>query len=217
MDRHLDLTRLTDAALVARVRDGDVDAPWEELDRRYREQAIDIAYAIVRFVWPQRADEAADIAQEALVQVYRILDRYDGRAFLPWLAAVVRSRAIDRLRRLRKRPADRRQTALLGSLDDTLPGREPLPVEALARQEIVQAGRQRLRDEMARLSARERDCLIRFHVSGQGVDELAADLHVAVQTVRILLSRSKKKLLTQLGGARLTNRELGEVLACQSL
>lgn len=204
----LDLTTFSDAALVSRILGGDVHQPWAELHRRHYDRAVRIAHRIVRHVWPERTDEAAAIAQEAMAKVYAILDRYDGREFGRWLAVIVGSRAIDRLRRLRCRP----QTSLGGDGRD-VPDRVDGPLEVLIRKEGLRRAWQLLRESLDRLPSRERQMLLQFHISRKTVARLAAEYRLAEQTVRCILTRAKKKLLAQLGAVRLTNSELTELLA----
>jgi RNA polymerase sigma factor (sigma-70 family) len=212
MSEHRDLTALSDQTLVALVLTGDANRPWEELDRRYRPRAVTTAHAIVRHVWPERTDEGADIAQEALFAAYRALGRYDGRPFWPWLATIVRSRAIDRLRRLRLRKKDRFRICLLGDHDQAVRDPAVPPPEQLAREEEVRHARRKLRRGLRELTHRERQVLLHFHTGRKAVPQLAAEHRLAEQTIRGLLSRAKKKLLAGLGGIRLCNRELAELL-----
>jgi RNA polymerase sigma factor (sigma-70 family) len=197
------------AALVALIAAGNVQEPWEEIDRRYRRRAVDAAFAVVRHVWPERSDEAADIAQEALVRAYCNLDRYDrSKSFWPWLRTIVKRRAIDRLRKSQRWRNARRGIHLLASSDEDVVDRAPLPEETLIGRECLQEARRRLREAVDCLTARERDLFLRFYAGDECVTSLAVDSRLARQTVRCILTRAKSKLTERLGSVRLTNREL---------
>jgi RNA polymerase sigma factor (sigma-70 family) len=217
------LARLTVPALVALIAAGQVHEPWEEIDRRYRARATGVAFAIVKHVWPERSDAAAEIAQEALLQAYARLNRYErGRPFWPWLKAVVRHKALDRLRRERGPRQEETRLRALGDGDRDIADPGASPEETLiAREESLevrarrQRARRRLRRALAGLAPREHDLLLRFHRGAESVADLAREYGIAPQTVHGALTRAKKMLLARLGGLRLTNRELSTLLGRQ--
>jgi RNA polymerase sigma factor (sigma-70 family) len=201
------LTQLPVAALVGLIAAGCVHEPWAEIDRRYRPRATRAAFAVVRHVWPEPTDEAADIAQEALFQAYQCLSQFHRmRPFWPWLKAIIRHKALDRLRRPR----------LVGEAEQDIADHSPLPEQVLIagedRRRTLRRLRQRLRRAVAALEPRERDLLLRFHRGGETVASLARAYQIAEQTVRGALTRAKKKFSARLGGLQVTNRELTELL-----
>jgi RNA polymerase sigma factor (sigma-70 family) len=214
------LAQLTVAALVALIATGQVHEPWEEIDRRYRARATGVAFAIVKRVWPERSDAAADIAQEALIQAYTHLNQYERRwPFWPWLKAIVRNKALDRLRREGWPRQEGKRSRVLGDSAGEVADPAGSAAEALiAREASLDArgrqrcARRRLRRALARLAPRDRELLLRFHRDGETVSRLARDYRIAEQTVRGALSRAKKTVLARLGGLRLTNRELSALL-----
>src|SRR4051812_6266827 len=73
---------------------------WQTIDKCYRPRAVSVAYSLVRHVWPERTDEAEDIANEALEKASACIDQHDGvRPLWPWVRRIVHTTAIDRLRR----------------------------------------------------------------------------------------------------------------------
>jgi RNA polymerase sigma-70 factor (ECF subfamily) len=84
--------------IVERARNGDV-AAFEELAAHYLPEAYRLAAAMVG------VDDARDVAQEALVTVWRELPRLrDATRFEPWLRSIVMNRARNTLRSRRRRP-----------------------------------------------------------------------------------------------------------------
>jgi RNA polymerase sigma factor (sigma-70 family) len=172
---------------------------WDQLDACYRRRAIRLAYRLVRHVWPEITDEATDIACEALAKALTRLHQFDGRPFWPWLAAIVRSTAIDRLRRYGK--------PLLGEHDRQVAD-TTAPEAALVHAEERRVARSRLEQALRALGRRERRMVLRFYQKGETVVALAGRFGLALQTVRGALSRSKKAILAALRLPRITNRQM---------
>jgi RNA polymerase sigma factor (sigma-70 family) len=85
---------LTDAALVARCREGDSEA-WRELVERFSRYVY--AIALQGFRLP--AHDAEDVFQDVFARVYERLDSLrEDDAVRPWIAQLTRRLCIDRLR-----------------------------------------------------------------------------------------------------------------------
>jgi RNA polymerase sigma factor (sigma-70 family) len=85
---------LTDAALVARCREGDNEA-WRELVERFSRYVY--AIALQGFRLP--AHDAEDVFQDVFARVYERLDSLrEDDAVRPWIAQLTRRLCIDRLR-----------------------------------------------------------------------------------------------------------------------
>ncbi|WP_371497915.1 RNA polymerase sigma factor [Kitasatospora sp. NBC_00374] len=95
-DRRADL-----AAAVLAARAGDEDA-FRLLFRAVQPGLL----RYLRVLVGGRAEDAEDIASEAWLQVARDLDRFTGDSdgFRAWVATIARNRAMDHLRRQRRRP-----------------------------------------------------------------------------------------------------------------
>jgi RNA polymerase sigma-70 factor (ECF subfamily) len=90
----------SDAALVARARDGDESA-YGELVRRHLGRAHALAFRILR-----EREDARDVTQDAFVRAWRALPRFEGRSeFGTWLLRIVTNLALNRIRRDRLRAA----------------------------------------------------------------------------------------------------------------
>ena len=81
--------------LIGRARQDDPHA-WRLLVSRYQEPVFRLAYLVLR-----DPDEAADVAQEAFIQAYLSLERFDAeRPFRPWLMRIAVNLARNRRRSL---------------------------------------------------------------------------------------------------------------------
>jgi len=93
----------SDAALIERIARGDADA----LAALYDRHAPRVLGLTSRILGDR--DEAEDVLQEVFLQVWRSPARFDAArgSAVTWLLILARSRAIDRLRSLRRRGHDR--------------------------------------------------------------------------------------------------------------
>jgi RNA polymerase sigma factor (sigma-70 family) len=172
---------LTDSALIERARTGDV-AAYEELVRRYEQQAFRAAYLVCR-----DADEARDAAQEGFVRAWQALPHFRaGAEPRPWLMRIVVNAA-----RNRRRGSGRRMNlALRIAQDRPSDGAAPSPEAA------VLAGERRAELLAALGRLREDDRLVlalRWFVD-LGEAEMAEALGVPRGTVKSRLSRAMARL-----------------------
>jgi RNA polymerase sigma-70 factor (ECF subfamily) len=95
-----------DAALMLRVRQGDMDA-FAELVDKYKQPVLNVACRMLR-----DATEAEDLSQNVFVQVYKSADRYKVSAkFSTWLFTIVRNLCLNEIRRRSRHPADSLEAA----------------------------------------------------------------------------------------------------------
>src|SRR4029078_5197116 len=91
-----------EATLVAQLRNGD-EAAFEQVVRSYGGRPLAVARRIVG-----SEEHARDVVQDAFMNAFRSLDRFEGNAKLStWLHRIVVNAALMRLR-TRKRDADSR-------------------------------------------------------------------------------------------------------------
>jgi RNA polymerase sigma-70 factor, ECF subfamily len=174
-----------DATLAERAADGEVRA-FEVLVRRYG--PLMRAYARRTL---GRSDEVDDVVQETFVTAWGALSTLENPARVKsWLMRIVSRRSIDRIRA-------RWDHADVDELD-------PAADDAVTPERIVEAGsrREAVRTALDRLPEQQRRCWIAKEVLGATYDEIAEDLGVPPSTVRGLLSRARKNMITQLEGWR---------------
>ena len=175
-------------ALIARAQDGDVRA-FEELLAGHLSQVRRFARAFAT-----SESDADDLAQEALIKVYKRLRlfRYQS-AFSSWLYAVVRNVFLDTAKSRRGRESTLEE-ALQPEHTRQLAGGTP-PDEGLDRE----ADRRRLWAALRQVPIEFRSALVLFDLEGSTYDEVAAIEGVPVGTVKSRLSRGRAALRRLLG------------------
>lgn len=173
---------------VAAVLDGDTEA-FRMLVRRYQQRVFALALMMTR-----QRQAAEEITQDAFLNAWRHLDRYDPRRpFYPWLAAIAARLAQTWLRQQARQRLD------LEPNMDALPalpqqGATSLPLPAL----IADEQGRRLWAQVESLSAGERTVVMSYYRQQLGVSEIASQLGVTSGTVKTLLYRARRKLREQL-------------------
>jgi RNA polymerase sigma-70 factor (ECF subfamily) len=182
----------TDAALVARARDGDRQA-FERLVVRHRSRAYEIARQITH-----DAEAAQDATQEALLQAFRSLPSLrNGERFGQWLNTIVRRQAqrLARDGRHRAEPLD--EAALLGSPVGMWVATGGKPSEML----------DLIRDSVAVLTQRERSIVVLHYLHGYSCEEVAAKLGIATGSVKRILHTSRRKVRKEVRAMTVSERK----------
>jgi RNA polymerase sigma-70 factor (ECF subfamily) len=179
--------------LVARAQHGDVRA-FEELIRAH----LGLVRRYARAFALREAD-ADELAQDALLKVYRSLSQFRYQsAFSTWLYTVVRSVFLDAAKSRAGR--ERAREAAVPSGDDPDPA--PLADELLAREQ----DRERVWRALRQVPVEFRGPLVLFDVEGKTYDEVAAIERVPVGTVKSRLSRGRAYLRQALEGEAAPSR-----------
>ena len=189
MLRRVDLLTggMSDDALLVRYAAGDASAA-SELAKRHGPRAMGLAFRMLN----DRA-EAEDVAQEALLRLWRIApDWEEGRAQVStWLYRVVQNLCTDRLRKGR-----RARVGLEGIADPE----DPAPSAAQAM--LMAARDAALQEALAALPERQRQTVVMRHIEGQANPEIAAQMDISVEAVESLTARGKRALARALAGRR---------------
>lgn len=174
------------AALVARAADGDVGA-FEQLVREHQPTVFRFALALTA-----DRDAAADLAQEALLKVYRSIGSYRFESsFSTWLFRIVKNAYLDSVK---SRQAHER--ALESPLDDAA---EQLAEAAIAEDGLLRAESRRAFWRLVeRVPLAYRTIVVLFDVEGMSYDEISRVLGVPVGTVKSRLNRGREALRTEL-------------------
>jgi RNA polymerase sigma-70 factor (ECF subfamily) len=181
-----DSEALHDEALLAQqIRSGDRNALGEVYDRH-----APVALAVALRIVADR-EQAEDLVHDAFVAAWQKIDRFDpARGSLrSWIVAIVRNRAIDRLRA--NRPSMEIGEADERSLLQT--GPNPTWDDALAR-----VGGAQLRAAVAELPTEQRDAVELAYFGGHTYREIATltgvPLGTATSRLRLALARLREDL-----------------------
>lgn len=175
---HASSPALSDKALVARCREGDV-AAWRTLYDRYSQP-------VFRFIGALGVppDEREDAAQDVFIAVYRGLGQFRGDAQLSTWIYRIAARHASRLGRRR------RMRALLCLQPSAEPEPEPT-VDAAERASDIKL----LERMLGKLSPKKRTVLVLFEIEGLHVDEIARVVGSPENTVWSRLHHARAELM----------------------
>jgi RNA polymerase sigma-70 factor (ECF subfamily) len=187
-----------DRELVALCRSGDPDA-FARLVALQEGMVFNLAARLLG-----DAEEARDVAQEVFLQVYRQLERFQGRSSLrTWIYRIVvnrchnRRRFWQRRRREREQPLD--EQLVSGSEAASQTGRSGTaasPFEHVRRRELAA----RVQAALLELRFDQRAVLVLREVEGLSSEEVAGALGIPEGTVKSRLSRARGALREKLSG-----------------
>ena len=166
---------MNDEIAIEKCKNGDREA-FRHLVERYQRQAVSHATAILG-----RREDAPDAAQEAFIDAFRALERFDNsRPFYPWFYVLLRNRCF-------KMAARKRETE---SLDETL----IIASNSAARSEDILA----LENALRSLDRDDREIVTLKYFDGLDYNELAERLQIPKGTVMSRLFHARRKLQAKL-------------------
>jgi RNA polymerase sigma-70 factor (ECF subfamily) len=179
-----------DAALIARIRTGDRTAFMGFYDR-----FSPLLFSVAARVLGDRK-EAEDVLQEVMLVIWNKSGEYDPQlgTLSSWAVALVRNKALDRLRARTRRlrlieevamMAEESETSATPSANEVIHGRE--------RAEMLRAA-------MKQLPAEQRLAIELAFFTGLSQSEIAARLRQPLGTVKARIRRGMLRLREQLGG-----------------
>jgi RNA polymerase sigma-70 factor (ECF subfamily) len=184
----------SERGMLERLRAGE-DAAFAELVRANTGRLLAVARRILK-----SEDEAHDALQEAFLQAFRALDRFEGNAQLStWLHRIVVNTCLMRLRH-RKRHPEQAIDELLPAFDET--GHRVDPGPAWMDHPLDHLERARLqkvvREAIDRLPASHRDVLVLRDIEGLSTEEAAVGLGIRPEAAKMRLHRARQALRTLL-------------------
>ena len=180
------------AALIAAIAAGDRDA-----FSRFYDLTAPMAFGLIRRVL-RDPEAAADVLQEVFWQVWQDASRYDPTRGSPeaWLVTRAKTRAIDRLRSMR-----RRDRTFVAPVDESVARR---PDEAAENPAVVAEDRSLVQTALAQLPEPQRRVIELAFFEGLTQSEIATRLGEPLGTVKTRARLGLDRLRGVLGGERLS-------------
>jgi RNA polymerase sigma-70 factor (ECF subfamily) len=176
--------------VAARLADGARQRDSERALRELYDLTSSRLYGLAVKVVSNR-EGAEDVLQEAFVQIWRSAGDYRATLSPPmaWMGLIVRSRALDFLRRRAAERADQVQE-LDETLTETVAGETPDPIDTAQASEQAWA----LHECLRKLEARQREVLSLAYLRDLSHGELAEQLKLPLGTVKTWIRRGLEQL-----------------------
>jgi RNA polymerase sigma-70 factor (ECF subfamily) len=183
-----------EATLVAQLRAGD-EAAFEQVVRAYGGRLLAVARRIVG-----TEEDARDVVQDAFLNAFKSLDRFEGNAKLStWLHRIVVNAALMKLRTRKRKPEQSIESMLPSFLEDGHHEERfqswEEPVDKLMERA---ENRQLVRQQIDALPEGYRTVLVLRDIEGLDTEETAKVLGLSVNATKIRLHRARQALRTLL-------------------
>jgi RNA polymerase sigma-70 factor (ECF subfamily) len=179
-----------EATLIAQLRAGE-EAAFEQVVRLYGGRLLAVARRIVG-----SDEDARDVVQDAFLNAFKNLDRFEGNAKLStWLHRIAVNAALMKLRTRRRKPEQSIETLLPAFLDDGhheerfKSWEEPIDT-IMERKEA----RELVRRQIDALPESYRTVLVLRDIEGLDTEETANMLGLSVNATKIRLHRARQAL-----------------------
>lgn len=179
--------RQQDAEMLEAVIGGDATA-YRGLVEKYQGRVYSMVYGMVR-----NREDARDITQEAFVKAYQSLDSFRVESsFYTWLYKIAMNRAIDFLRKRRRRSAGEYDDQTATKSDGVIPDvyHADSPRKVVERKQLYSA----IMDALQKLPEEQRQVVLLRELEGLSYKEIAEVMGLAEGTVMSRLFYARKKL-----------------------
>jgi RNA polymerase sigma-70 factor (ECF subfamily) len=181
-----------DAALMLRVREGDLSA-FETLVDKYKQSVVNL---VARTIGDPT--EAEDIAQHVFVQAFKAAHRYEVTAkFSTWLFTIARNLSLNEIRRRSRHPAD--------SLDETFsddehPVRQAPDLRTFGPTETLLQGEleAKVEEAIAELPEKLRTALLMCRYVDSSYEDIARVVGCSLSATKSLIHRARETLKLRL-------------------
>jgi RNA polymerase sigma-70 factor (ECF subfamily) len=184
--------------LLERSKAGDI-AAFEMLIEAYQKKIFNLAFRMIG-----NYDDAGDLAQEALIRVYKSIAGFKAQSsFSTWIYRITTNVCLDEIRKRKNKKVlslDEEIHVEDGEMQRQIESDDPLPEEVFEREEL----RQIVGDAIASLPEEQRTVLTLRDLQGLSYEEIADILDCPGGTVKSRINRARQALKNAL----LTKREL---------
>ncbi len=172
-----------EAITIRRAQNGDGTA-LEELLFAYEKKVYNIAFRLMG----NEAD-AADMAQEALIKIYRGVKGFKGEAsFSSWVYRLTVNTCMDGLRKRKRAPISLEYTMESGMpFEDEAAGTPETHALSIERNEDIQKA-------INLLSSEHKAVVVMRDISGLTYEEISESLQISVGTVKSRINRGRQRL-----------------------
>ena len=181
-----------EAELVARSRDGDINA-FEELVCCCERKIYTLTYRLMG-----NHEDANDLAQEAFLRAYTAIKNFRGEAsFLTWMCRIATNVCRDELRkkyRVSTESLDERITLEDGEVSKQFASGDPGPAEIYESKEL----QEKIQELINTLSPEFRLALVLRDIQGFSYEEIAQELECSLGTVKSRINRARNYLKDRL-------------------
>ena len=179
-------------ALVRRCVSGDA-AAWQEIVQQYHRRIYNICY---RF--SGSPDDAADLAQEVFIKMYRTLSTFDTTraSFMTWVTTVTRNLLVDHFRKGKYDRVTDSLDATPGNQEDGLTIAEQLEDRGASPEARMrsQETKKLVHEALRRLSPELREAVILRDLQDMDYKDIAKVLSVPEGTVKSRINRGRTEL-----------------------
>ncbi len=180
-----------DAGLVARSRQGDLDA-FEQLVTRHQKRMLNIAYRLIGDY-----DEACEVVQDSFVSAHRNIKTFRGVSkFTTWLTAITLNLSKNRLKQLKSRQGheayslDEPVETNYGEMTIDPPLKEPSVLDRLEKRDV----QIRVQDCIKALDPDFREVLVLRDLQDLSYEEIGSLLGIHGGTVKSRLFRAREMI-----------------------
>jgi RNA polymerase sigma-70 factor, ECF subfamily len=182
-----------DAALMLRVKDGDLQA-FEELVQKYKHPIVNVIYRMLHDL-----DEAEDLAQNVFIRVFQSAGRYEVSAkFSTWIFTIARHLCLNEIRRRGRHPAQSLESSQSED-EEHAPRQYPdgktfSPPQAFLQKELEQ----KIRQALAELPEKQRLAIALCQEDELSYEEIARVLGCSLPATKSLIHRGRETLKAKL-------------------
>lgn len=180
-----DSDRDSERQLIARARDGDLDA-FNQVVECYQGLVYRVCLRVLN-----DSGRAEDVAQDTFIKAYSALDQYQGGSLKSWLMRIATNRCYDVLRAERRRPAASLEAQPMESEPEwsVEPGTEN-PDSYASRSQLSAY----LERALGELTVDQRTAVVLFDIHGYSYEEIAGITDASLGTIKSRISRGRVRL-----------------------